>query len=457
MNVIVFGDAMLDINYVCNIIRNAPEANIPIYQVENITHSLGGAGNVSKNLKNLNINVELITILGNDLCGTKLQEMLDANNIKNKCFFDSKRKTTQKNRLFYNNKLITRYDIENTNDIDMHMEEMIYNYILEKINKIHAIIISDYNKGIVTDELCKNIISIANKNCIPTFVDPKLKNINKYLNCFCFKPNMNEAIQFTNETKLDLILTSIKTKINPTNVIITDGSNGIFLNNADIHYTHTENITPIDVTGAGDVAICILVYIWLLEKDLNLGCSIANFVCGESVKFIGNYNLSLNDIHRYYLKDKIIYADEIEKIQYLNKMKQSNKIVFTNGCFDIIHSAHIKLLNFSKKQGDILIVGLNSDASIKKIKGNLRPINNIYERSELLINLGCVDYIIIFDEETPINILRILNPNILIKGGDYIKENIVGVEFVDNIQLFDFINGKSTSNIIKEINQLDKM
>ena len=457
MNIIVFGDVMLDINHICKVTRNAPEANIPIYEVENTTFILGGAGNVANNLQNLNTNVELITVLGNDIYGKKIKEILDINNIKNKCYIDNKRKTTQKNRQFYANQIINRHDIEDINDIDINIEKIICNYISEKINKINAIIISDYNKGIVTEKLCKKIISIANKNNIPTFIDPKLKNINKYSNCFCFKPNMAEAIQLSKESSLDVIFTSIKTQINPTNIIITDGKNGIYLNSSNINYRHNENINVVDVTGAGDIAICVLVYIWLLKRDISLGCSIANFVCGKSIQFIGNYNLSLNDIHNYYLKDKIIYDHEIHKIQYLNEIKQFNKMVFTNGCFDIIHSAHIKLLNFSKKQGDMLVIGLNSDYSIKKLKGNSRPINNIDERSELLINLDCVDYIIIFSDNTPYNILSILKPNILVKGGDYIKENIIGTEFVDDIILFNFINGKSSTNVIKQINQLVEM
>jgi len=453
MNIIVLGDVMLDINYICNITRNAPEASIPIYEVKDTKYILGGAGNVVKNLNNLKTNVEIITVLGDDIYGKKIQNILNENNIKNKCFIDNKRYTTQKNRLFYNNTLVNRYDIEFIDDIDINIETMIYNYIFEKINTVNAIIISDYNKGVVTNNLCKKIIETANKNNIKTFIDPKLKNIEKYSNCFCFKPNMSEAIQLTNEKNIDNIFNSIRTLINPDNIIITDGSNGMYLNNSINHYKHEETINAIDVTGAGDIAICILCYIWLLEKNISLGCSISNFICGKSVQFIGNYNLSMNNIYDYYFKNKIIYDYEINKLKYLNKIKQFNKLVFTNGCFDIIHSAHIKLLNFSKKQGDLLIVGLNSDDSIKRLKGPTRPINKIDERSELLFNLQIVDYIVIFDDDTPFNILSQIKPNILIKGSDYNKNNIIGKNFVDEIILFDFINGKSTSNIIKQINQ----
>ena len=451
MNIIILGDIMLDINHICETTRNAPEAPIPIYNINKTTYILGGAGNVAINLNRLQTNVEVISIIGDDLYGKKIQDLLDSSNIKNKCYIDTKRKTTQKTRLFCSNKLVNRHDIETTEPIDINIEMMIYSYIEQSIFNVNAILISDYNKGLITETLCKKIIKLANDNSIPTFIDPKLKNMNKYANCFCFKPNMYEATQLTSQTDIKLIFDTIKKEINSSHTVITDGENGMYLNNQETNFKDKDNINVIDVTGAGDIALCVIVYIWLLEKNMNLACSISNFICGKSVQYVGNYNLKINDIYEYYLKDKIIYDYEINKLQYLNKIKQFNKIVFTNGCFDIIHSAHIKLLHFSKQQGDLLIVGLNSDDSIKRLKGDSRPINNIGERTELLINLDCVDYVIIFADDTPYNILSILKPNILIKGGDYNKETIIGKEFVDQIMLFQFIDGKSSSNVIKQI------
>lgn len=454
MNIIVLGDIMLDINHICETTRNAPEAPIPIYNIKKTNYILGGAGNVAINLSKLQTNVEIITVIGDDIYGKKIQEILDMSNVKNKCYIDSKRKTTQKNRLFCSNKLVNRHDIETIEPIDVNMEQMIYLYVKELIANTNAIVISDYNKGVITEHLCEKIIKLANDNSVPTFVDPKLKTIKKYSNCFCFKPNMSESIELTGKTNLNDIFLSICQQINSTNTVITDGSNGIYLNNSNTNFKHDKHIDVIDVTGAGDIALCVLVYIWLLEADINLACSIANYICGKSVQHVGNYLISIHDIYEYYLRDKIIYDYEIPKLQYLKKIKQFNKVVFTNGCFDIIHSAHIKLLRYSKSQGDILIVGLNSDNSIKKLKGNSRPINKIEERAELLANLGFIDYIVIFSDNTPYNILSYIKPNILVKGGDYSLETIIGKEFTDEIKLFNFIDGKSSSNVIKQINQL---
>jgi D-beta-D-heptose 7-phosphate kinase/D-beta-D-heptose 1-phosphate adenosyltransferase len=278
MNIIVLGDIMLDINHICETTRNAPEAPIPIYNITKTNYILGGAGNVAINLNRLQTNVEIISVIGDDIHGKKIQEILDASNIKNKCYIDPKRKTTQKNRLFYLNKLVNRHDIESNELIDINIELMIFNYIQESITKINAIVISDYNKGVITEHLCEKLINLANKNSVPTFVDPKLKNINKYSNCFCFKPNMSESIELTGKQNLNEIFLSIGKQINPTHTIITDGANGIYLNNKETNFKHNEQINVIDVTGAGDIALCILVYIWLLEKDMNLACSISNFI-----------------------------------------------------------------------------------------------------------------------------------------------------------------------------------
>ncbi len=455
MNILILGDVMIDINYICSSNRIAAEADIPVYKIEETNYILGGAGNVAKNLKNLKCNVEIISLLGNDFYGKKIDSLLKNFNIKNMSFIDSSRKTTQKNRLFHNGELTSRFDIEDLHDIEINVENSIFNYIEKKINTIDALIISDYNKGIVTESLCKRVIDICNNNSVPTFIDPKFTNIDKYKNCFCFKPNYKEAEFISKKTNIDDIFENIKNIINPVNLVITSGSDGMNLNNKDCHIKHKENIPVVDVTGAGDIALCVIVYIYLKSKDMTLACEIANFICGKSIQSIGNYQLRLQDIYDFYLKDKIIYEHEIEKLNYLEKLKENHKIVFTNGCFDIIHSAHMKLLKYSKSLGDFLIVGLNSDNSIKRLKGDKRPINLIEERTEFLLQTSYVDYIIIFDNETPFDILKNIKPNILVKGSDYLIENIIGKEFADKVVLFDFIKNKSTSLIVKKILEND--
>jgi D-beta-D-heptose 7-phosphate kinase/D-beta-D-heptose 1-phosphate adenosyltransferase len=449
---------MLDINYYSEVNRNTPEANIPLYNILGIDYKLGGASNVANNLNNLNKNTTLLSVIGDDYYGNQIQILLDNKNINNKIFIDKKRKTTQKHRIFLDNKLKVRYDIEDNNDLSIELSDKIFGYITS-LNELHSIIISDYDKGVVTEYLSQKIITYANKNNILTFVDPKIKNINKYTNCFLFKPNQHESEIITKEKNIETILKKIKNEINCKNILLTRGKEGMILNNIDNKFQHENIVNLVDVTGAGDIVIAVLVYCYLKYNDLNLACKISNYIAGKSVKIIGNYETNLQDIDNFFMvhqqnftiKNKIYYDYQIDEIKNIST---NNNVVFTNGCFDILHSAHIELLKFAKSKGDILVIGLNSDDSIKRIKGNERPINDINERSKILSLLDFIDYIIIFNDDTPFEIIKKLKPDKLVKGGDYNIENIVGKEYVKEVILFNYIENKSSTNIIKKIKTL---
>ena len=470
MNILVIGDIMLDINYESIINRTAPEGNIPIYNINGVNYILGGASNVAQNLKHLGVNIELISIIGNDYYGGILKQLLNDKQITNNIFVDS-RKTTQKHRIFNNNTIYVRYDIEDTHDISIELSDKIIDYVKEKKN-IEAIIISDYNKGLLTIQLCKELISYANDNNIYTFIDPKIKNVEKYQNCFCFKPNLVECKIITDANEIQNMFKIIKQKINCKNIVITCGENGIYINDISNHFIHKNKIDVIDVTGAGDIVLTVLTYIFLKTKDLVLACNIANCIAGKSVQTIGNYNINISDIDKCLINcykniinkinnnnfninisntNKILYDYEVDKIQNIKYINPNKKIVFTNGCFDILHSAHIKILQFSKNQGDILVVGINSNESIKRLKGEFRPINDINERTCILSLFDFIDYLIIFDDDTPYKIIDFLKPNILVKGSEYKKEDVIGVNLVDDVILFDYIQNKSTTLIVNKI------
>ena len=306
---IVIGDIMLDINYFSTISRNAPEANhIPVHKINNTEYILGGAANVAVNLTRLGANVELISCIGvsgvtsdDDVHFKKIKDILNEKNVKFKLFIDrNKNCITTKNRIINNDNICARYDVEDDSDISEDISNEILSYVKSKVN-VTAVLISDYNKGVVTDYLCTEFINYCNAHDIYTFIDPKIKNIYKYKNCFCFKPNMHESIALTKTTDISNMFVEIKKSLNNTHTIITDGENGLYVDNVSNHITHDKKITLVDVTGAGDVVISVLLYCFLtFNKDILTACTIANYIGGKSVRVLGNYKICLKDVEEGY-------------------------------------------------------------------------------------------------------------------------------------------------------------
>jgi len=451
MKIIVVGDVILDTNHICTTTRNAPEANIPVYNVVETINILGGAANVAKNLKNIGCDVEIVSIIGHDIPGSQLRLLVGENDIKNTFFRDPGRKTVHKNRTFCNNTLVHRYDIEDTRDISAEMQYLLVNHIKSQPD-ISAIIFSDYNKGVLTHYVCEELIAYASANNIYTFVDPKPNGAIKYKNCFCFKLNLLEAETISGKTSKYDIIQYLKQYIHCRHIILTCGEHGLYVDSIEHHITGSNPIDVIDVTGCGDSVLAVSTYIYLKTLDIFRACKIANHVARKCVSNIGNYQISNTDIDEFI--DTVIYDYETTKLDSISKI--GRKLVFTNGCFDIIHSAHIQLLQFAKNLGDILIVGINSDASVRRLKGESRPINHVVERCRLLQHLGIIDYIVVFSDDTPLNILRVLQPSIIVKGGDYKKENIVGAEYAKEVVIYDYIDGISSTNTIAKISRREK-
>jgi len=445
MKIIILGDIILDINYYCNTTRRATEVNIPIYNTDKTVYLLGGAANVAKNMKNLNCDVEVISVIGDDYIASKIKSMLVENKISHHLYADSERKTTQKNRIFHDNKIVTRYDIEDTRPISQEIEANIID-LVKKEENVDLIVFSDYAKGVLTPTLCETIISYANDKNIRTFVDPKPQDAIKYRDCFCMKVNLSEGTVISNAANKREIMRMIKEKMKCKHLLLTCAEDGLYVDKIENHIVHNRQINAVDVTGCGDTVLSVIAYMYLQNRDIIESAKIANYVAGKAVQTIGNYDVKPGDIDEFV--DTVIMDSEKDKILFVGNMQN---VVFTNGCFDLVHSAHLRLLQFSKKQGEVLVVGLNSDESIKRLKGPTRPINCLKERTEFLKNLGFVDYIIVFEDDTPEKILKLLRPDIMVKGGDYTKDSVIGKEYTKEVILYNFIEGLSSTNTISKI------
>ena len=465
--ILVIGDLMID-KYLwgdCN--RISPEAPVQIINVKKETKVLGGAGNVAHNLKTLDANVEVLSVIGGCEISKELKSLFADINLKTDYLIEQKdRVTSKKTRIISSHQQVIRYDIESQEDISSSSEEELLKIYQTILDEFDIVILSDYGKGVLTESITRQIIDIANLKNIKVIVDPKGSDYSKYTSAYLLTPNKKEASEATgiaiqDEGSLKLALKILKDFCNLSISLITLSEDGIaiFDNEFKSHPTFAREV--FDVTGAGDTVIASLGYALAAGKDIDSAIFFANLAAGVVVGKIGSATTSFEEIIRYESSLRISDCDEsirsLENISgVINSLKKTNKkIIFTNGCFDILHVGHVKYLEKAKKLGDILIVGINSDNSVKKLKGDKRPINNLYDRSCVLASLNSVDFVIPFEEETPIKLIEAIVPDILVKGGDYKGKQVVGEDIAKELVLIDFIEGKSTSKTILKIQEND--
>lgn len=464
--ILVIGDIMLDQYYYGTINRISPEAPVPVVKVEDTKGVLGGAANVANNLSKLGCRTYLIGTVGQDSSKNKIYELLEEQAINYNGIFVTEKPTITKIRVVGINQQVVRIDFEDNSETDDNIAYKIKNYLISLINeeKIDAVIVSDYNKGMVTEELCQFIINNCTKNKIPVIIDPKGTNWNKYNGADLVTPNIKEISDIFNEKILnndDQIIKfgrQAKLEYNIKNLLITRSEKGMTLLTGDyIKHFPTVAQEVFDVSGAGDTVAAILTAMISLNVDYVEAVNISNIAAGIAVGHKGTYAVSIEELlskidnnSNYYSNKKLISFSEIE-ILSSNLKKQKKEIVFTNGCFDILHVGHVTYLEKAKQLGDILIIGLNSDNSVKKLKGDSRPINSEIDRAKLLGALAFVDYIVIFDEDTPKNLIEKINPDYLVKGADYQLDQVIGREYAKEVVLIDFEKGYSTTNIINKI------
>lgn len=468
-NILVIGDAMLDQYFFGSIDRISPEAPVPVFSVKEIENKLGGAANVVNNIINFGVKTSLISSVAKDKSGDILLELLKQKKISSNIIFKKNDVTTTKIRSVVGSQQLLRQDFDAKLISLTKLEE---SKIINKIDKnISVIILSDYGKGFLSPALCQKIISKANKENIPVLVDPKGNDISKYKNAFAVTPNKKEALSFTNMedgVPHEKTLNKFRKENKIKNIIETNGENGINLYSDECHKKFPA-ISPkqvFDVSGAGDSVISSIAASLHAGFNIESSLTLANIAAGTVISKIGTEPVSLDDLKDFfvtkdgnYASNKIFKLDEM-KSKAVQLKKQGKTIGFTNGCFDILHSGHVSYLNEAKKNVDFLILGLNTDRSIKKIKGSSRPIVDQKNRAQVLSGLSSVDAIVFFNENTPIKLIKTIQPHFLIKGNDYKVEEVVGHKEVKKwsgkVMLIDLIPGQSSTNIIKKINHSEK-
>ena len=467
-NILVIGDLMIDHYLWGSCDRISPEAPVQVVNVKKESSVLGGAGNVINNLVTLGSVVDVISVIGNDSVANELKSLLEKIDVPtSNLVVENNRKTSKKSRLIASQQQVLRYDMESIDDINENSHKQIIQTLEKNIDKYSSIILSDYGKGVLTTNLTKEIIKIANKNNIKVLVDPKGKDYSKYKGSYTLTPNKKEAMEATNidikdENSLIEALKSLKTQCELEVSLITLSEQGIAIFDDELTIKPTVAREVYDVTGAGDTVIASIAFALGNNLDIKDAIYFANLAAGVVVGKIGSATTTLDEIYEYeYSLHKSNSTSHIKTFDEIKTLasklhSQGKKIVFTNGCFDILHVGHVKYLEVAKSYGDVLILGLNADSSVKKLKGPTRPINTQDDRAYILASLESVDYVVIFEEETPYELIKLIKPHVLVKGGDYEGKEVVGQDIADELKLVQFVDGKSTTNTIKRIQENEK-
>ena len=412
--------------------------------------------------------VDVISVIGNDSVANELKSLLEKIDVPtSNLVVENNRKTSKKSRLIASQQQVLRYDMESIDDINENSHKQIIQTLEKNIDKYSSIILSDYGKGVLTTNLTKEIIKIANKNNIKVLVDPKGKDYSKYKGSYTLTPNKKEAMEATNidikdESSLIEALKSLKTQCELEVSLITLSEQGIAIFDDELTIKPTVAREVYDVTGAGDTVIASIAFALGNNLDIKDAIYFANLAAGVVVGKIGSATTTLDEIYEYeyslHKSNSTSHIKTFDEIKTLSSKlhSQGKKIVFTNGCFDILHVGHVKYLEVAKSYGDVLILGLNADSSVRKLKGPTRPINTQDDRAYILASLESVDYVVIFEEETPYELIKLIKPHVLVKGGDYEGKEVVGQDIADELKLVQFVDGKSTTNTIKRIQENEK-
>ena len=470
--ILCVGDVILDHFQSGDVDRISPEAPIPVLKLKNKQTMLGGAGNVVRNLAGLGSNVSFVTVVGKDKDGEKIQELLKKEGIKNLTLInDKERQTSIKTRYMVDGQQILRTDHEDLFTLNKSIEDKLIVAAIRAMEDCDCVILSDYAKGVLTDRTIKKLIKAANTNAKTIVVDPKGINYNRYRGADIITPNRRELFESTRmATNSDKeVAQAAKSLIKMHGfgaVLATRSRDGMTLINKNSVVSHlkAEAVDVFDVSGAGDTVVATLAAALGAGASLDQAASLANVAAGIVVGKVGTAVAFTNDLLTTLDNADVINLDSkvvtVETAcERVKKWRRSGfSIGFTNGCFDLIHPGHISLLSQAQKSSDKLIVGLNSDSSVKLLKGKQRPIQNEKARATILAALSDVDMVIIFSEKTPIKLIKQLRPDVLIKGADYSVDKIVGLNFIKSyggqIFLAKLERGHSTTKAIKKIRNI---
>ncbi|MDJ0781181.1 MAG: bifunctional D-glycero-beta-D-manno-heptose-7-phosphate kinase/D-glycero-beta-D-manno-heptose 1-phosphate adenylyltransferase HldE [Desulfosarcinaceae bacterium] len=465
--VLVVGDVMLDRYFWGEVTRISPEAPVPVVRVTQKSQALGGAGNVALNIAGLGANVQLLGVRGSDSQGDYLENLLGEHTLAHALIATDDLPTTTKTRILGQGQQLLRMDEEAPRQLAEATLADLKARIAEALPQAGAVILSDYGKGVFLGDLAAWIIAACRRRRLPVLVDPKGSDWERYRGATAITPNTAEfqavaGAASNEEGQLTAQAEAVRDRFDLQWLLVTRGSHGLSLMGMGQPSLHIRSRAQevFDVSGAGDTVIATLAASLAAGATMPQAAEIANAAAGVVVAKVGTQAIQADELARALRMENKATATKIMDLQAAAILRQrwraaGRQVVFTNGCFDILHVGHLQLLNAAAQLGDRLIVGVNSDASVKRLKGDSRPVTPDTQRMTLLAGLACVDMVVKFDTDTPLALIRKLSPDVLVKGGDYTPDTVVGRDIVEasggRVAILPLVPGVSTTRVIERI------
>jgi len=459
--VLVVGDVMLDRHVHGQVRRISPEAPVPVVSLVGEVLTPGGAGNVAAGLAGLGCRVTLTGLIGNDAEGAQLRQVLASKGVERLALVEHPGlETVTKTRILSDtHQQLLRLDRDGDRDRYAAQEARLLARVLPEIDDQSAVVLADYEKGVITPRVAREIIGRCRRRGIPCIVDPKKADFSVYAEATVVTPNLMEAERamgghLPGDEAVGKAADQLRGRLRTDAMLITRGPEGMTLSVAgELHHVPSQTRDVADVTGAGDTVVAVLAACLGSGRSILESCRIANAAAGIAVSHPGTYVVQAAELEAAWkgLSPKILDRYAAQR-RLAEARRRGRKVVFTNGCFDLLHAGHLACLEGAKRLGDLLVVGLNSDSSVRGLKGVTRPVIGQSNRASLLAGLACVDLVVIFDEETPVSLIEMFAPDVLVKGGDYSLDQIAGADVVlrrgGQVVALPLIPGLSTTAIL---------
>lgn len=463
-HIVVLGDLMLDRYIWGDVERISPEAPVPVVCTRHRSEQPGGAANVAMNITGLGARATLLGFCGEDAEGRSLETLLRESGIEPSIVAIPSHPTTSKLRIIGSRQQMLRLDTEQTDGFSVDAYATLLRQFESSLDSADAVILSDYAKGVLSPDVCQQSISMARRRGIPVLVDPKRRSFAQYHGATTICPNLSELSAATGVSpkNLDGILSAGQTLVTDLNLeflMATMSEKGIALLRPGSRFIAPAVARQVfDVSGAGDTVIATLALAMAGKLEMEIAVQLANIAAGIVISKVGTVPVTREELLMSLMPQIELQAQE--KVLFLEPLRArvaawrsaGEKIVFTNGCFDLLHMGHITLLENARREGDRLVVAINSDASVRGLKGTARPIVSEKERARILAALAAVDAVVIFEDPTPLRLIETLRPDVIVKGGDYNKDTVVGAKEVQSwggrVKIVPTVAGFSTTKLI---------